>query len=45
LGKAIARHAWTFAGSGRFRVVAPLVFEIADNPIVRGEVSDVPLCH
>ncbi|WP_322891821.1 MULTISPECIES: bacteriochlorophyll 4-vinyl reductase [unclassified Yoonia] len=45
LSAAIARHAWTFAGSGRFAVVAPLVFEIADNPIVRGEVSDAPLCH
>ncbi len=45
LSAAIDRHAWTFAGSGQFRVVAPLVFEIADNPIVRGEVSDAPLCH
>lgn len=45
LTKAIARHAWTFAGSGSFSVAAPLVFEIADNPIVRGERSDHPLCH
>lgn len=47
LAQAIARHAWTFAGSGRFRVVshAPLVFEIADNPLVRGEHAAAPVCH
>jgi len=45
LSKAIAQHAWTFAGSGTFRVAGPLTFEIADNPIVRGELSEVPLCH
>jgi divinyl protochlorophyllide a 8-vinyl-reductase len=47
LSQAIARHAWTFAGSGRFRVLsrAPLVFEIADNPLVRGEHAAAPVCH
>lgn len=45
LSKAIAQHAWTFAGSGDFAVTGPLVFEIRDNPIVRGEVSETPLCH
>lgn len=47
LSRAIAKHAWTFCGSGAFRLVSswPPVFEIADNPVVRGEVSDVPLCH
>ena len=46
LANAIARHAWTFAGSGRFRVVSqrPLVFEIADNPVVRGERAPAPVC-
>lgn len=46
LAKAIARHAWTFAGSGQFRIVSmsPLVFEIADNPVVRGESGHEPLC-
>jgi len=46
LAKAIAKHAWTFAGSGTFRVVSlgPLVFEIVDNPVVRGERAEVPLC-
>lgn len=47
LARAVAKHAWTFCGSGRFRLVSgwPAVFEIADNPVVRGEHSDVPLCH
>ncbi len=46
LAKAIARHAWTFAGSGDFRIVSmsPLVFEIHNNPVVRGETSEHPLC-
>ena len=45
LSKAIARHAWTFAGSGQFSTDGPLRFAIADNPIVRGEQSEEPLCH
>jgi divinyl protochlorophyllide a 8-vinyl-reductase len=47
LARAVAKHAWTFCGSGVFRLVStwPPVFEIADNPVVRGERSDVPLCH
>ena len=47
LAKAIAQHAWTFAGSGHFRIASnrPLVFEIADNPVVRGEQSLSPVCH
>jgi len=47
LVQAIARHAWTFAGSGRFRVLRrrPPVFEIAGNPIVLGERAAAPLCH
>jgi divinyl protochlorophyllide a 8-vinyl-reductase len=46
LASAIEKHAWTFAGSGTFRVVSrqPLVLEIADNPVVRGEHADRPLC-
>lgn len=47
LSKAIAKHAWTFCGSGEFRLAAcwPARFEITDNPVVRGEVSQEPLCH
>jgi divinyl protochlorophyllide a 8-vinyl-reductase len=46
LARAIAKNAWTFAGSGSFRVVSmkPMLFSIADNPVVRGEVGDHPLC-
>lgn len=44
LSRAIARHAWTFAGTGYFRVVSPWAFEIVDNPIIRGESSAHPLC-
>ena len=45
--RAIERNAWTFAGSGRFEVEArrPAVFLIHDNPVVRGEQSDTPLCR
>lgn len=44
--RSIARHAWTFAGSGRFRVVStrPIMVEIADNPMVRGEQARHPIC-
>ena len=47
LVKAIEKNAWTFAGSGRFEVAArkPPVFLIHDNPVVRGEYSDAPLCR
>lgn len=38
LTAAISRHAWTFAGSGRFRVIShrPLTVDIADNPLAPG---------
>lgn len=45
LARAIARHAWTFAGSGRFRAETPWRFVLDDNPLVRGEVAERPLCH
>lgn len=47
LAGAIARNAWTFAGSGAFRVVQarPMVFELADNPVVRGERAGAPVCQ
>ena len=46
LASAIERHAWTFVGSGRFRIAGtvPLTFEIADNPL-RAAQSDAPACH
>lgn len=47
LGRVIEKHAWTFAGSGRFRIVSlqPAIFEIVDNPVVRGETAAQPICH
>lgn len=45
LSKAIAKHAWTFVGSGQFRVVDPWTFEIAQNPVIASEQTDAPLCH
>lgn len=44
LSRAIARHAWTFVGSGRLEVIDPWTFEIHANPLIRGEVSDHCLC-
>ena len=45
LTMAIAKHAWTFAGSGQFRVLshAPLRIEIAHNPLAIGP-ADAPIC-
>lgn len=45
LSRAIARNAWTFAGSGRFRAETPWCFTIEANPLVRGEHGDRPLCQ
>jgi len=47
LAGAIARHSWTFAGSGAFRITGwhPLTFEVAGNPLVAGLRADHPLCH
>jgi divinyl protochlorophyllide a 8-vinyl-reductase len=47
LANTIEKHAWTFAGSGVFRVRSrdPLIFELEDNPVVRGERSRTPVCH
>lgn len=43
---AISRHAWTFAGSGRFtaRAGRPVVLEIRDNPLCRGVRTAAPVC-
>ncbi|MDF1728240.1 MAG: bacteriochlorophyll 4-vinyl reductase [Sulfitobacter sp.] len=45
LSRAIARHAWTFVGSGQFRVEDPWTYEIAGNPLVAGETSAGCLCY
>ncbi len=46
LARAIARHAWTFCGSGRFSAThaRPLHFRLAGCPLCRGERSATPVC-
>uniref|UniRef100_UPI0027E1C59B bacteriochlorophyll 4-vinyl reductase n=1 Tax=Falsiroseomonas oryziterrae TaxID=2911368 RepID=UPI0027E1C59B len=46
LVRAIGNHAWTFAGSGRFRAIPgrPMRLEIADGPIPRAGAADHPVC-
>jgi divinyl protochlorophyllide a 8-vinyl-reductase len=46
LTKAIAKHSWTFAGSGEFCVASsrPLVLAVARNPLVAGWRADRPQC-
>lgn len=44
LSQAIAKHAWTFAGTGTFRVIGPRILELQNNPLIRGETADRPLC-
>jgi divinyl protochlorophyllide a 8-vinyl-reductase len=46
LTAAIARHAWTFAGSGAFSVASrhPLTFEVTANPLVAHERAAHPIC-
>ncbi len=43
---AISRHAWTFAGSGRFdaRSGTPVLLTIRGNALCRGQQSDHPVC-
>ncbi|MEZ5754662.1 MAG: bacteriochlorophyll 4-vinyl reductase [Paracoccaceae bacterium] len=47
LAGAIARHSWTFAGSGTFRIAGwrLLTFEVAGNPLVAGPRGEHPMCH
>ena len=44
--KAVAKNAWTFAGSGVFsyRIGTPTIVEIQDNPVCRGITTDGPGC-
>lgn len=46
LALAIAKHSWTFAGSGQFRIIshAPLTFEIRQNPLAQ-DPAEAPICH
>ncbi len=44
--RAIGRHAWTFAGSGRFRILpgTPPRFAIEHGPIARAGAAPHPVC-
>ncbi len=44
--RAIGRHAWTFAGSGRFRILpgTPPRFAIEHGPIARAGAAAHPVC-
>jgi divinyl protochlorophyllide a 8-vinyl-reductase len=46
LTAAIGKHSWTFAGSGIFRAVStnPLVLQISESPLCRGEHAADPIC-
>jgi divinyl protochlorophyllide a 8-vinyl-reductase len=48
LARAIANHAWTFAGSGRFACQFSregVLFTIEDSPLTRELSSTIPCCH
>jgi divinyl protochlorophyllide a 8-vinyl-reductase len=43
---AVAKHAWTFSGSGHFsyRIGRPVQVRIEDCPLCRGAQADAPVC-
>jgi divinyl protochlorophyllide a 8-vinyl-reductase len=48
LAKAVARHAWTFAGSGSFsyrRTDEGLELTVRNSPLTRDLSADAPACH
>jgi divinyl protochlorophyllide a 8-vinyl-reductase len=48
LARAVARHAWTFAGSGDFsyrRTPAGLELTVRNSPLTRDLSADAPACH
>jgi divinyl protochlorophyllide a 8-vinyl-reductase len=44
LARRTEQQAWTFAGSGRFSVESAGQFSLFDNPLIRGETADRPIC-
>jgi divinyl protochlorophyllide a 8-vinyl-reductase len=44
--EAVAKHAWTFSGSGHFsyEIGRPVRVRIEDCPLCRGAHDEVPLC-
>jgi divinyl protochlorophyllide a 8-vinyl-reductase len=45
LGRWAKQNSWTFAGSAQFTPVNGLEFALTDNPLIRGETADRPMCH
>ncbi|MCH2075712.1 MAG: bacteriochlorophyll 4-vinyl reductase [Rhodobacteraceae bacterium] len=45
LGRTTELNSWTFAGSGEFKVVGRLDFQLRGNPAIKGATSDEPACH
>lgn len=45
LTRAMAQHAWLFAGSGAFEITDEMRFLIVSNPFARGFTSDQPACR
>ncbi len=44
LSRRTEQQAWTFAGSGQFEIENAARFAIHDNPLIRGERANRPLC-
>ncbi len=44
LGRATRQFAWTFSGSGHFALETTSRFALFDNPVIRGEHADRPIC-
>lgn len=44
LVRTTTQNAWTFSGSGDFRVLRTSTLEIANNPVTRAETSNAPVC-
>jgi divinyl protochlorophyllide a 8-vinyl-reductase len=44
LGRHAVQNAWTFGGSGRFSILGTNAFQLTDNPLIRGEQSNSPIC-
>lgn len=44
LGRNAKQNAWTFGGSGKFTVISTNEFQLTGNPLIKGEVSNSPIC-
>jgi len=44
LARATRQFAWTFSGSGQFALETTSHFALFDNPVIKGEKADHPIC-